>query len=100
MSAPTADVREPPRLRAEPPTMPLVKPIAREPPMSEEKGPPITPRLAPSVMEAAMAVASQKATARGVRSAPAKKREKRRKKMIQAAKAAAMRAVQKEHSHS
>ena len=80
--------------------MPLVKPIAREPPMSEEKGPPITPRLAPWAMEAAMAVASQKATARGVRNAPAKKREKRNKKMIQAAKAAAMRAVRKEHSHN
>ena len=66
--------------------------------MSEEKGPPMTMHLAPSAMEAAIAVASLKATARDVRGAPAKKRENRKKKKIQAAKAAAMRAVRKEYT--
>ncbi len=41
--------------------------------MSEEKGPPMMLYLAPSAMEAAILVASLKATARDVRSAPAKK---------------------------
>jgi hypothetical protein len=79
MSAPTADVREPPRLRTVPPTMPLVRPIARKLPMSEEKGPPMMLHLAPSAMGAAIVVASLKATARDVRGAPAKKRENRKK---------------------
>jgi len=49
-------------------------------------------------MEAAIAVASLKATARDVRGALAKKRENRKKKKIQAAKPAAMRAVWKEYT--
>ena len=73
MSAPTADVREPQRLRTVPPTMPLVRPIVRKPPMSEKQGPPMMLHLAPSAMEAAIMVASLKDTARDVRVAPAKK---------------------------
>ena len=77
--------------------MPSVKTAAKLSSREEARAPPKNPRL-PSVMEAAMAVASLKATARDVRGAPAKKRENRKKKKIQAARAAAIRAVRKEYT--
>jgi hypothetical protein len=57
----------------------LVKTAAKMSSEEEAKAPPMVPHLAPSAMEAAMAVASLKATARDVRGAPAKKRENRKK---------------------
>ncbi len=91
----TAVAREPLRAQARPQSVPLVKTAAKMSSKEKAKAPPRNPRL-PSAIEAAMAVASLKATARDVHGAPAKKRENKMKKKIQAAKAAAMRAVWEE----